>query len=302
MNAAVEELVLVMRQPQAVARRCVAQENLAPLVAASLGAIVLGAAVFGGVVGGYRGGIQVLFAGLKVPLAMLGALVLCVPAYHALGTALGRPLPLRSIVALTVTAAARASLVLLALCPGLWLFIDLGTSYHGAALLAALVYALAGLTSLSILLHALHQRGGGSLLGLFQTLTTMLAFALVFLLASAQTSWLLRPYLVRPRTEEVPLLRRVEGGVGDALFRSTRSAAGMYDPPKTGFSAVPPQITSYADAVAERERALSSVHKADDCIVVPSDISESRCCTPDTLVSEAEHAPEVIGGAAGGRR
>ncbi|MEO5731177.1 MAG: hypothetical protein ABI134_01385, partial [Byssovorax sp.] len=39
----------------------------------------------------------------------------------------------------------------------------------------------------------------------------------------------LRPYLVRPRTENVPFLRAREGGFADSLRRSSRSAAGVYD-------------------------------------------------------------------------
>jgi hypothetical protein len=60
-------------------------------------------------------------------------------------------------------------------------------------------------------------------------LTTAFAFAAVFLAAAGQTGWLLRPYLVRPRTEDVPFVRSREGGVGDALYRTTRSSVGLFD-------------------------------------------------------------------------
>ncbi|MFZ4758291.1 MAG: hypothetical protein ACOYLX_09005, partial [Burkholderiaceae bacterium] len=58
---------------------------------------------------------------------------------------------------------------------------------------------------------------------------TALAFAGVFFAVGGQASWILRPYLVRPRTEHIPFVRGLEGGFLDSLGRSTRSAAGVYD-------------------------------------------------------------------------
>lgn len=212
---------LLLRDPAEVARRCLDEEDLRPLVLASLGALFLGAAVFGGVLGSFRGGIQVAYAALKVPLALTGALVIAVPAFHAIAASLGRPWPLRTVVALTVSSAGRAALVLLAAAPVLWLAYDLGLGYHAAALAATGAYALAALAALGVLVRGL---GEGA-----HRLTTTLAFMAVYLAAAGQTGWLLRPYLVRPRTEEVPFVRAREGGFGDAVFRSTRSSVGIYD-------------------------------------------------------------------------
>lgn len=214
---------LLLRDPREVARRCLAEEGLRPLAAASLGALAVGAAVFGGVVGSFRGGSQIAFAASKMPLALVGALVLCVPAFHAVAAALGRAWPLRAVVALTLAAAGRAALVLLAFAPVLWLLFDLGLGYHAAALAAAGAYAVAGLAALGVILRGL---GDGA-----HRLTTAVVFAALFLAAGGQTSWVLRPYLVRPRTEEAPFVRGVEGTFFDALVRSTRSSMGIYDRP-----------------------------------------------------------------------
>ena len=212
---------LLLRNPGEVARRCLDEEDLRALTLASLAALILGAAVFGGVVGSFRGGVQIAYGATKVPLAMLAALVVCVPAFHAIAASLGRPWPLRTVIALTVTAAGRAALVLLAFAPVLWLAYDLGLGYHAAALAATLAYVVAGLAALGILLRGL---GGAP-----HKLTTAAAFVMVFLAAAGQTGWMLRPYLVRPRTEEVPFVRAREGGFGDALVVSARSALGVYD-------------------------------------------------------------------------
>lgn len=43
---------------------------------------------------------------------------------------------------------------------------------------------------------------------------------------------ILRPYLVRPRTEHIPFVRAREGGFADALYMSSRSARNVYDEPE----------------------------------------------------------------------
>jgi hypothetical protein len=212
---------LLLRSPREVARRCLEEEGLKPLAVAALAAIAVGAAVFGGVVGSFRGGLQIAYAALKMPAALLAAIVLCVPAFHAIAASLGRAWPLRTVVALTLSAAGRAALVLLAFAPVLWLLYDLGLGYHAAALAAAGAYAVAGLAALGVLLRGLGDAT--------HRLTTAVAFVVVFLAAGGQTSWVLRPYLVRPQTEGIPFVRSVEGGFADALWRSSRSAVGVYD-------------------------------------------------------------------------
>ena len=214
-------LSLLLSSPREVARRCLEEEGLKPLAVASLGALALGAAVFGGVVGSFRGGEQILYGAIKVPIALLGALVICVPALHGIAASLGRAWPLRTVIALTLAAAGRAALVLLAFSPVLWLAYDLGLGYHAAALAATGAYGLAGLAALGVLLRGL---GRGK-----HAVTTALAFVAVFLAAGGQTGWILRPYLVRPQTGDVPFVRSIEGGFADAVVRSTRSAAGVYD-------------------------------------------------------------------------
>src|SRR5262249_48556537 len=107
------------------------------------------------VVGSYRGGWQIAFAGLKIPLALLATLAVCAPAFHAVAAGVGRPWPFRSIVALAVAAAGRSSLCLLAFAPALWLAMSFRLGYHASALAAALAYGVAGLAALGILVRGL---------------------------------------------------------------------------------------------------------------------------------------------------
>jgi hypothetical protein len=211
----------LLRAPADIATSCREDRDTRAIVAVSLAAVLVGSTVFGGTIGSFRGGVQIPYAAVKLPLAMLATLALSAPAFHALAAGLGRAWPMRSVVALALAAAGRSALVLLAVSPVLWLLYDLGLGYHAASLAAALAYAVAGLAALGVVLRGLGEGAGQKL--------TALAFAGVFFAVGGQTSWILRPYLVRPRTDHIPFVRAREGGFLDAIHKSTRSAAGVYD-------------------------------------------------------------------------
>jgi hypothetical protein len=227
MSAAI--LNRLLRAPGEIAEDCREDRDLRAIAVTSLIAVALGAAAFGGVIGSFRGGIQILYAGVKLPAALLLTLAICAPAFHALAATLGRAFPMRSIIALALASAGRAALVLLALSPLVWIVLDRGLGYHEAALVCAAAYAVAGAAALGVILRGLGE-GSGRLL-------TALAFAGVFFAVTGQTGWIFRPYLVRPRTwtasgghmRSVPFLRAYEGSFADSLYLSSRSARGIYD-------------------------------------------------------------------------
>lgn len=215
--AAPSDFDLLLRDPSGAARHALAGPRPA-LSRTALLALVIGGAIYGGVLGSYRGELQVLYAAIKMPLVLLGALVVTAPAVWSLGVASGRTWTLRSVAALVLVAAGRASLVLIALAPLLWLAIDVGAGYHFSTLLATCAFAVAGLVALATLVRGLGASGA----------LTALCAALVFLSALAQTGWALRPWLGRP-SRPVEIVR-VEPGVGplESVFASTR--LGMGDP------------------------------------------------------------------------
>lgn len=214
-------LARLLRSPGDVARACRDDDSDVRSIASfSLAATILGAAAFGGVVGSFRGGQQIIFGAAKVPIAVLATLCLAAPALHAIAAVLGRPWPLRSIIALSLAAAGRSSLVLLAFAPALWLVYDLGMGYHSAALCASLAYAIAGFAALSVLVRGLGEGPG--------RITTALGFIAVFFMVGGQTAWILRPYLVRPRTTSIPFLRDREGSFVESVVMSLASANGRY--------------------------------------------------------------------------
>lgn len=211
----------LLRSPQSVARQCVEQQRLQELALVSIGAIALCGALFGATVGGYRGGLQVLYAAIKVPAACLWTLAVCVPAYYAFANVFARPLPMRAVAALTLASIARASLVLLAAVPVLWLMIDMGASYHATALWSSVAYGLSGLAALGVLLRALDRAARrGLVVGLMVGL---------FCVVGGQSAWMLRPYLGRPSQAEVPLLRAPDGVFAERVWTSGRSSLGWFD-------------------------------------------------------------------------
>lgn len=219
----------LLRAPDEIAAACREDRDVRAIAATSLIALALGGAVFGGVIGSFRGGVQIAYAAIKVPLALTATLALCVPAFHGIAAGLGRPFPIRTIVALALAAAGRASLVLLALAPMLWLVFDHGLGYHSAALVSAFAYAAAGAAAFSVMVRGLGEGAGRWL--------TAIAFAGVFFAVGGQASWILRPYLIRPRTwqasqahaQKVPFLRGYEGSFADSIYQSSRSARDIYD-------------------------------------------------------------------------
>jgi hypothetical protein len=230
-----EAITLLLRDPREVAARCERDEGVRELSMTALACLVLGSAAFGGVVGSFRGGLQIGYSAVKLPLALLATLVVCVPAFHALTVGFGGKSRFGTVAALTLSASARASLVLLGATPMLWLAVDRGLGYHSSVLLATVIYMASGVAAFSVVLRGL----GGS----FRALATSAACGVVFLGVLGQTAWMLRPFFGRPSQEHIPFVRAREGTFADAVTRSTRSAAGIYD-----------EASHAAECVSSRER------------------------------------------------
>src|SRR5262245_20251893 len=96
---ALREVDQLLRDRAAVLRR--ADENdLGGLARAVLLTIGASGAVFGAAIGAYRGGVQILYAAMKLPLAILLTAAVCAPALTAVNAALDRPASLRRDLAL----------------------------------------------------------------------------------------------------------------------------------------------------------------------------------------------------------
>lgn len=212
----------LLRDRDAMLARIAAGKGLAAITRAMVATIAIAMAIVGAALGSYRGGIQIGYAAIKLPLVLLGTAALSAPALTAIGASLGRRARLSADLALVVTALAFGALMLAACTPLILLGRAIDLSYHRMILGTVGVFALAGIASLRMIIHALsveRSPGRGS---------AIVGLCIVFALVGGQLSWALRPYLVRPRAEEVVFVREVEGSLFDAIAGAVRSARGIY--------------------------------------------------------------------------
>jgi hypothetical protein len=185
--------------------------------------IAVSCAIFGAAVGLYRGGVQILYAAIKFPLVMLLTAAITAPCLTAFNAALDRPHALRKDVALVLLALGFGSLLLVAQAPILVLAALLECAYHDMILLTFGCAAAAGLGSLFVLGRGIRGQSGQ------HARITALALVGVLAVVGAQVAWTMRPYVVRPRTVEVPFVRQIEGSLIEAVMGSSRSARGIYE-------------------------------------------------------------------------
>lgn len=213
----VEEL---LRDPTRFIDRLDEAESPA-LVRSLLGIIAVTGAIFGAAVGMFRGGIQTLYCATKVPLVLLVTLAVSAPAFLAVARATRTEISARGLIGLTLGASARFGLVLAGLAPVVWLCEGVA-GYHRMILVTVLACAIAGCMAGGLLFRGLARaKGHGALAGL--------CIVGIFAIVGGHSSWMLRPFVVRPRTEHVPFLRPVESDLASSVGKSTRSAAGLYD-------------------------------------------------------------------------
>ena len=212
----------LLRNHGRIIERIEKDDRLAELARGLVVIILVGAAIFGAAMGFYRGGIQMLFAAVKLPLAILLTAALSVPAYVAMNTAANREARPRQDASLVLLALAGASLLISATAPIIVLAAFWGYAYHSMILLVVACCGVGGLYGLAIFVRGVARRAGPAriLIGL--------GLAMVFGAVGSQMTWTLRPFLVRPRTVQVPFIRGIEGSFMESVGRSTDSARGVY--------------------------------------------------------------------------
>ena len=212
----------LLRNHRRIIDRIHADDRLSDLARGLVVIILICAAIFGAAMGFYRGGVQMLFAAVKLPLAILLTAALSVPAYVAMNTAANREARPRQDACLVLLALAGASLLISATAPIIVLAAFWGYGYHSTILLVVACCAVGGLYGLSIFVRGVAKRAGPAriLIGL--------GLAVIFMSVGSQMTWTLRPFLVRPRTAQVPFIRGIEGSFMESVGRSTDSARGVY--------------------------------------------------------------------------
>ena len=203
---------------------------------------VVSAAIFGGVVGTYRGGVQLLYASLKLPMLWVAPILITLPAVRAFYRVCGIAVSYGQVVVAVLVGCARSALLLAVASPALWLMFSVDVDYHWAVLVLCGSLLSSGAVGLATVARILPGSGPAKLLA------NALA-ALVVGVVVAQGGWVLRPFVARP-TAEVAFLRPVECNVFSSTLASWRSARGRYD----GWDARPEGLLSGPSEPAEVAR------------------------------------------------
>jgi hypothetical protein len=197
-----------------------ASARLAMLAPRLLAITLLGAGLFGLVIGSYRGDVQYLYAALKTPLLLLLPILIGLPAIRAFHDACEVAVSWSRLALAALVAIARTAVLAAACAPVLWLYLSWHPDYHRAVLAMAACLCLVGIPGLTTLLAAMPQGGRARPLASFASLVVLGVLL-------AQSGWLLRPFVVRPRAE-ITLLRSVESNVFSSLASTGDSARGRY--------------------------------------------------------------------------
>jgi len=177
-------------------------------------ASALASAAFGAAVGTYVGGMQVLYAAVKMPVFFLGTLAICLAIFTALAAPRLAP---REAVRVAVRTIFTTTMILGALSPPILLA---GASfpkphaYPHMVLLLTLAIAAAGTFSVVRLRRALPTRG------------LLLAWVGIYGLVGAQMAWLLKPWIGYTLVADrfIPLSENLRGNFYEAVWRSLVTA------------------------------------------------------------------------------
>lgn len=213
---------LLLRDRDAIVAQIAAGKDLMTITRTMIATIAITMAIVGAALGSYRGGIQIGYAAIKLPLVMIGTAALSAPALTAIGAALGRRSRLTADLALVITSLAYGALLLVACTPLILLGRAIDLSYHQMVLSTVAMFSVAGVACLRMVTRALGRESGPG------RTSAIFGLCVVFALVGGQLAWSLRPYLLRPRTQYVPFLRETEGSLADAIGGAIQSSRGYY--------------------------------------------------------------------------
>ncbi|MEW6125706.1 MAG: hypothetical protein AB1757_01475 [Acidobacteriota bacterium] len=164
-----------------------------------LASIILFGAFAGVSVGAWTGGIHTVYVASKVPLLLIGTLLIGLPSMALLGRLLGCSLSLTETASLTLSSIARTAVVLGALSPVTTYFAltlpSRGVSvYRAVVLLQVFSFAIAGFVGVA----ALRKRLARVVLSRSHQLRIICLWLFIYSFVGAQLTWLLRPFLGNP--------------------------------------------------------------------------------------------------------
>lgn len=205
-------LELLLHDRTTLLERITQGDDLIDIARTMMLTLAVSSAVLGAALGGFRGGVQIVYAAIKLPLVMLLTAAISLPAFHALNVVLHRRTDLRYEAVVLISGMALGMLGAAALSPLLVLGMMHGIAYHPMILLTVFVCGIGGAVTLLFMIRGLKRYDT-------RRIMPVVFFSLVvFSLVGTQLSWTLRPFLVRPRTPEPPIVRSLEGSFAEAVI------------------------------------------------------------------------------------
>ena len=185
----------VLRAPGALVRDLRVERNLSNYVFSLILTTILFTAAYGAILGMFKPGLQTLFAAAKLPIAVLGTVLMCTPTFYVFNAILGSKFTFRQTLTAVLFLSVSASLVLVAFAPITWFFT---VSTQGPGFLTFLhvfvfsIAALYGIHSLNTARKYLDhlEEEFTAISGAF-----LFLWFLIVLFVGLQMAWYLRPFL-----------------------------------------------------------------------------------------------------------
>ena len=187
------------RQREALLDELVRGVDLGPKLMALTVSMAAGAAFYGAVLGLWRGGEQVAYAVIKLPLVLIFTATLTLVFNWMSAVLLGLPIRFAQVAVLTYLALAIAAVLLASLVPIVWLFtvsapvpsLEARTTHNLLYLWHTTVVAAAGLAGTVALWRALRSLARDPR----QARRIFCAWLLAFALVGGEVAWALRPFV-----------------------------------------------------------------------------------------------------------
>lgn len=201
-NAAVAA-AYVLRDREALFERIRQERDLTGLILQGVLTGVAGSAIFGIALGIYAQTFsQIAASALKLPILLLGTVILCFPVFHLLQSGQAeRPLRLEASLALQATALGAVAVVWGCLSPAVMFLVSSTQHYRLCQFLAVGVGAAGGIVGLQVLLAGYSNLCQGRESADVRLLTrerSLLAYFLLFSCVGGQLAWVLRPFIGSP--------------------------------------------------------------------------------------------------------
>ena len=175
--------------------------------------------LYGVVMGSYNGVLQAISSGIKVPLLLSLALLICFPAFFIIQYALGSRLGFCQMFMIILSGFVVTGLIMLSFAPIVIFFLITGCNYSFLKLLHVAIFALSGIFGMKTILDALRfsceKKNVYPKIGVvvFRFWIIILAFV------GMQLAWNLRPF-IGSRDLPFELFRKREGNFYIAVFQS----------------------------------------------------------------------------------